>query len=232
MIEYPHHVHDKDVMMIDVFDSASFFTDGKGTYLTPNAVASTLCGFKRPDDMHGTSYQALPSPLSAFARQFIEQDQWVLDNQQSLTFIEMFRYADNQYHCHLGRKSFVPQAQSFLVKATLFNITELINPILCELLSVQDRTISQKETRAFCYHLSQQDDDKAILTQREIQCVRYLMHNFTNKMIAARLNVSARTIESHINNIKNKLNLTSKAMIVAHCIQNNLLPINLFFKTD
>jgi DNA-binding CsgD family transcriptional regulator len=51
-------------------------------------------------------------------------------------------------------------------------------------------------------------------SQREIQCIKLLSKGFAAKKIAATLNLSHRTVENYIANIKSKLNISSKAQLV------------------
>jgi DNA-binding NarL/FixJ family response regulator len=49
------------------------------------------------------------------------------------------------------------------------------------------------------------------LTKREQEVLKLMAEGYTNSIIAQKLSVSERTIESHVNNIFSKLNLTSEA---------------------
>ena len=49
------------------------------------------------------------------------------------------------------------------------------------------------------------------LSNREIECIKFIVKGFTIKQIARELQLSPRTVEHHINNIKNKVGLTTKA---------------------
>lgn len=52
------------------------------------------------------------------------------------------------------------------------------------------------------------------LTNREIECIRLCAKGFSAKMIARQLNVSPRTVESHINSAKEKLNCRNVSELV------------------
>lgn len=49
------------------------------------------------------------------------------------------------------------------------------------------------------------------LTKRELEVLGCMAEGYTNVSIAQRLHISERTVESHVNNIFSKLNLTSEA---------------------
>jgi LuxR family quorum-sensing system transcriptional regulator SolR len=48
------------------------------------------------------------------------------------------------------------------------------------------------------------------ITKREMQCLGYVKRGYTAKAIARQMNVSTRTVETHIDNLKSKLHTTSK----------------------
>ena len=61
------------------------------------------------------------------------------------------------------------------------------------------------------------------ISKREAECVRHLSSSKTVKEIAKAMDLSPRTVESYLNNIKNKLNCSSKLEIInlfeKSCIQ-------------
>lgn len=52
------------------------------------------------------------------------------------------------------------------------------------------------------------------LSARELDCLYYYIFDKTAKEIANYLHLSFRTVESHINNIKNKLGVTTKSQLI------------------
>lgn len=60
---------------------------------------------------------------------------------------------------------------------------------------------------------------KTKLTDQEIKCLNLLMIGQTYKMIGQTLGRSHRTIETHINNLKNKLNVQTKAQLISLAFQ-------------
>jgi DNA-binding CsgD family transcriptional regulator len=58
------------------------------------------------------------------------------------------------------------------------------------------------------------------LTKRETQCVIELIQGSSNKMIGKKLNLSQRTVDSYMENIKIKLNCNVKSQIIKKVMQN------------
>jgi len=63
------------------------------------------------------------------------------------------------------------------------------------------------------------------LSKREIQIIKLLAEGFRYKEIADQLNISSRTVESHKNNILEKLELHSVVDLVKYAIKNRIISI-------
>jgi DNA-binding NarL/FixJ family response regulator len=61
------------------------------------------------------------------------------------------------------------------------------------------------------------------LSTREIQVLRLVAAGKTNRQIASDLFISERTVERHLSNIFNKLDLSSRAAATAYAYQHQLL---------
>ena len=59
-------------------------------------------------------------------------------------------------------------------------------------------------------------------TEREFSVFTYLLLGFTSKMIALKLNLSPRTIEGIVNQIKLKLQCTTKSQIIEAAMRYGL----------
>ncbi len=56
--------------------------------------------------------------------------------------------------------------------------------------------------------------DKMIITPREHECLELIAHGYTMKNAAKRLEISHRTVEQHLRNIKEKLGVSTKNQLV------------------
>jgi DNA-binding CsgD family transcriptional regulator len=64
---------------------------------------------------------------------------------------------------------------------------------------------------------------RTLLTAREIEVLRLVATGRTNRGIAKELSLSEKTVDRHLSNIFDKLDVTSRAAATAHAIQNGLL---------
>lgn len=70
-----------------------------------------------------------------------------------------------------------------------------------------------KKTEIERFFISEKDDS-VYLTRREAECVAYMLYGSTAKQTAKSLNISYRTVESYINQAKEKLELSSKEELI------------------
>ncbi|MGA8595635.1 MAG: LuxR C-terminal-related transcriptional regulator, partial [Bryobacteraceae bacterium] len=68
-------------------------------------------------------------------------------------------------------------------------------------------------------------DSYELLTGREKEILQLLAQGKTNKEVAALLDVSVYTVESHRANMMQKLNLRNTAEIVLYAVRKNLVPL-------
>jgi DNA-binding NarL/FixJ family response regulator len=61
------------------------------------------------------------------------------------------------------------------------------------------------------------------LTPRELQVLRLVAQGKTNKIIAAELSLSEKTVDRHVSNIFDKLDVPSRAAATAFAYQHGLL---------
>ncbi|MBN2261064.1 MAG: response regulator transcription factor [Clostridiales bacterium] len=60
------------------------------------------------------------------------------------------------------------------------------------------------------------------LTSREFECLKLLARGHSFKTAASAMNISPKTIEFHLNNVKHKLRVYSKAKLIELFYQSEL----------
>jgi len=61
------------------------------------------------------------------------------------------------------------------------------------------------------------------LSERELEVVGLIARGSTNKAIADELFISPRTVERHVSNIFNKLDVSSRAAVTAYAYEHQLI---------
>lgn len=71
----------------------------------------------------------------------------------------------------------------------------------------------------------EKEEKQVTLTRRENEILKHFAEGLSNKEIADKLFISIRTVESHKNNIMQKLELKSTVELVKYAIRNNIIDI-------
>ena len=92
-----------------------------------------------------------------------------------------------------------------------------------EMLAMHKPFFTDKVSEALLKSVLGQGGNSSPLTPRERSVVQLIAEGHSNKRIAAVLNLSVKTIETHRAAALRKLNLTSSAALVRYAIRNNLV---------
>jgi DNA-binding NarL/FixJ family response regulator len=65
--------------------------------------------------------------------------------------------------------------------------------------------------------------DTRCLTARELEVIRLIAAGKTNRAIASALSISGRTVDRHVSNILNKLDLSSRSAATAYAYEHGLV---------
>lgn len=65
------------------------------------------------------------------------------------------------------------------------------------------------------------DSDDLFLTQREAECMSYLLYGLTIRGAAKAIGISHRTAEDYISNIREKLDCSSKASLIVKIMESD-----------
>lgn len=99
---------------------------------------------------------------------------------------------------------------------------EIENPSLVTLCQVLKKTVVHHTTGIHFIHKKLIDIE---LTQREEECLFYIVRGKSAKMIGKILNISPRTVEGYIESLKHKLNCTNKTDLVDAAIRTGFIDI-------
>jgi len=72
---------------------------------------------------------------------------------------------------------------------------------------------------------SQKPDDNtpaSLLTDREMDVLRYVAQGYSNKQIASELSVSTTTVRTHVSNLLRKLDLENRTQLALYARKNNI----------
>ena len=113
-------------------------------------------------------------------------------------------------------------ANGYLPKDT--NMTELLEAIntIYKGENYFNKEISNTILKSLINKSKEESSSNKTLTKREKEIIKLVVEGLTNKEIADKLCISIRTVDSHKNNIMQKLNLKSSVELVKYAIKNKL----------
>jgi len=139
--------------------------------------------------------------------------QWCIDR--------CFHLNNFKNECVLVAGAALPVSQNQLSSKYKNNLSDLLDKVIIEyyyLLTQSENAAHYNYTSSFIKALSQ-------ITKREKEVFEWLLHGLTSKQIAKRLKISIRTVETHINKLKNKFNAGSKSELISIAIKNNCIDV-------
>jgi two-component system, NarL family, response regulator NreC len=134
-------------------------------------------------------------------------------------------YTDEEYIV----KGFEVGAMGYVPKN--FNADQIVEAI--NMVTNGERYIKGLVSEALMNSFFRKDEKKdhaqgpahAILTDRELEVLKYITKGMSNNDIAQELYISIRTVEVHKANIMKKLSINNTAELVVYAIKNNLVQV-------
>ncbi|MFN3234321.1 MAG: LuxR C-terminal-related transcriptional regulator [Gammaproteobacteria bacterium] len=208
-------------------------TDLDSNIIVANDIAANLMGFNSSDQTVDKTYENMSCDLAEMSEVFKKQDALVLMRKETTTILSYLCYPDDEWKLVLGTKSPIYDDTGHLMglMAVWQDCThKSLIDLVPGLLSGEKRLLDRSHAYQFSYVV----DDKAYedsLTERQLECVFYLLRGKTAKEIGDFLCLSDRAIESHIENLKDKFNCSKKPDLINRLLEKGYLqyfPSSLF----
>ena len=203
--------------------------DLESIYQNSNLTFSNLCGFKKIESIFQISDYNIPCKISESAEIWQKNDRKVILAKEAIQFFEILIYSDRK------------RRQFLTTKIPKFNEKNAIIGTYGHSLDVSDmfsqlaNALNQKEKKNN-FSVPQRayiigPNPGFHLTFRQSECLFFVLRGRTNKEIAKILNLSFRTIECHIEELKDKFNCKTKSALIDAAIAYgfiDIIPKNLF----
>ena len=206
--------------------SAHIKSSGDFSYIATNASTLTLIGFKHVQDLLGKTDYDLAEFMGTrwpdnFASELREYDEEVLFRKKSIINQEEKPYlnAKGELVIHSITKIplLAPDNTEFGLLTFAIDMAHLKDP---SRLREIYRGLYKNSTEAhskFLQHIGFDQSNSNIntqLTERELDCLISLSRGKTLKEVAKELNISPRTVETHLERIKYKFNCQTKTQAI------------------
>jgi DNA-binding CsgD family transcriptional regulator len=194
--------------LIDVRDSQS-------RVIYSNKFTANMYGFKNEGHLIGNDPYGMRCPAVECADEFIAQDQMVIKSGKELTILDIHIYADNKSRILLTKKT--PYKEERKINGIICHCTEIYSiglSKICSILIKSDNKYhnnnSSKE-RSYIVGAFPKEDR---LSPRELDCLFYLLRGKTMKETGKSLEISARTVETYIEQARMKLGCNNKSALI------------------
>ena len=152
---------------------------------------------------------------------------------KSNKFVEVFSFVSNDFNIYDVKEKllhrfiyyFKEQAKELIKKS---ENEKIIVPLREEIKFKDESKTNHKDfleaTPVKCYYLMAPYEG-IYLTYREVECLDWCVKGKTSDETARILSISKKTVERHIDNIKQKLQIAKQSQIIAVAIEQNLVDI-------
>lgn len=189
-----------------------FVKDKESRYLCVNQAYMTLNGIKDEKEILGKLDESRPGLYPEFCELLRQQDLKVMQTRKETLILDIYPYNEHEWRIFLTKKTPLYSPDSNEVIGTIGSLTDLskfhlVPTLLNKMMGLPP--IIQKIDNT--------------LSQRQKEILMQMMGGRTAKEIAKNLDLSHRTIDVHINNLKLLFNCQRKSEIIFRAIAGGFL---------
>ncbi len=214
------------VNILDLLPSFVVYKDLDSRIIYMNQFSRELGGYQSLDEIlsNDITDHDLKCEAALFADQFISEDKVVMKTGEKLQILGRYGYSNGNWHTIIGTKQPIYDDENQLLGTVGcyqdVTKTNFINSYL--LLSKQNKKFIGKKNVSYYVR---KDCKEFGLSSRQTECLYYVIRGFTANDIAIRLNLSKRTIESYVDDIKNKMSCQNKQELIDKAICRGFISI-------
>lgn len=207
------------------FPGLVIFKDLNSVYKGVNQLAAELLGFKKIDELIGIADYDIRCEAAIFAGLARDFDKLTISEKEVKT-LDVIKYADGKIWTLIDTKKLVFNKNKDPVGILCHAMpvkNENLTKIAVNLLKINQRKNSTSQIECGIFSLTNEKYNHYRLSKQESFCLFFLVRGNTAKLIAKKMNISFRTVESYLENIKIKLNCKNKSELIAKAIEEGFL---------
>jgi DNA-binding CsgD family transcriptional regulator len=218
--------------LLNQFNGCLFVTDIQSRFICTNKKTANLFGYKDVTSMLGMGHYDMRCPAVECAEDFISQDQFVTQNKLEITMLDIHEYVNRQVKIFLTKK--IPYQENNQVVGSICQAMEIQSEAIskiCATLIQSDKKYLEKTGRKERTYTTDLTLKANKLSTRQLECLFYILRGKSMKEIGKKLQISHRTVETHLEEIKTKLKCKKKSDLIEYSIANgyfNYIPKNIF----
>ena len=192
-------------------------------YAFANTKTAKIMGFKSSSDITNIHFSNVKCKAAEDAPFFESENNLVISQNKKISVLGYHCYS-NDWSLVLCEKSPLINKDSKLIGVLMYFI-DVTNYNLIDysrfLLNLKYKFLPSNK-KSFSYRIEDGTDNPYNLSNRQIECLFFLLRGKSNKEIGSILGLSARTVEDYINEIKLKLNCLTKSQTIEKCLHEGL----------
>lgn len=199
-----------------------FVKDTKSRFLFSSAELAKQAGVATPSKL--IELTDFDMPWAAFADQYQADDARVFQGETIQKFDPFMNHSHEHAFLLVTKQPIIKNNE---IVGVIGNAQLVSTPLQSKLLALKynDKKLTDKNK----YELK---SNYPLLTKRESEILFHLIRFYSAKIIGQKLNISSRTVEKHIDVIKEKFQVSSKNELIEFAIDNNLFSVIINYTYD
>lgn len=201
--------------------------DINSIYLESNSLCASMFGYKRPEEVVGVRDEDIPCKISELAEIFQKHDREVISTGRSKRVLEVLQTANNVWKIFLVTKNPLLDQDRQIVGTSAYSI-DITKPFIALNRGFTNIPINNHFQSSY---IVDNYFGESELSPRQSVCLFYLLHGKTIKQIGKLLNISPRTVETHLEKLKLKFNCRTKGELIDQALSqkfDTIIPEFLF----
>lgn len=214
-----------NIDLLNQIQAMIYITDQNHHFMMANNFTAKALGYLVGSELEGRCYFDMRCPAVQYSDIFIKQDQQIFQQKKNKKYLAYCCYSNNNWKVLLGDKSIIVNGKNASCLSNFIELSQCRSILnLYEIISKSSEDHFLSDNGQFVYEII--DDENVLsLTKREQECLFYFLRGRAAKEIANYLNISYRTVESYIDNIKTKWSCHSRSDLYDMAIRSGFLGI-------
>ncbi len=206
----PNHLTSEQISLFKQLPGYWGCKDLNSVFVYANQAYGQLIGVNTAEECIGRTDFEMPSPTTACAAEFQQQDRYVIETGYSVKVLDIHPYPDGHWHAHIFTKT--PwRDQHGNIQGTIFFGQDLTDTAILEVGHWVCRATGLSTSSTF---KSMADRAALKLTARESEVLFLLLYGKKPQHIARVMGISIKTVEGYEAKLRNKFGALSKDQLI------------------